>query len=121
MIEFTFRSCVGFGEKQRILGVAAKNQLITNLTNTVYDFKRFIGRKAVDPICKDMASRRTYQVVPTDFGRAGVCVNYLGSERVFSMEQVAAMLLTKLKQTTEHAIGTKVSDCVISVSDRSSS
>jgi len=108
---------VGFGEKQRVLGVPAKNQLITNLNNTVYDFKRFIGRRFNDPIVAQMASGRTYQVVPTEHGHAGVSVNYMGAEKVFSMEQIGGMLLTKLKQTTEQAIGTKVSDCVISVSD----
>ena len=42
-------------------------------------------------------------------------VNYLGEEHVFSPEQVTAMLLTQLKKTTEDAIGSKVTDVVVSV------
>jgi len=108
-------SCVAFNDTQRILGVAAKNQLVTNIKNTVFDFKRFIGRKSDDPLCKELGKGKPYKVVPTQSGLAGVEVNYLGRNQVFSFEQISAMLFTKLKQTTEHAIGTKVSDCVVSV------
>lgn len=43
------RSCVAFSGKNRILGVAAKNQMVTNMKNTVYGFKRLLGRKYNDP------------------------------------------------------------------------
>ena len=43
-------------------------------------------------------------------------VNYLGESQVFSAEQIAAMMFTKLKEITEHALKIKVNDCVISVS-----
>lgn len=40
---------------------------------------------------------------------------YLEEEKVFSIEQVSAMLLTKLKETAEAALKKQVADCVISV------
>lgn len=43
-------------------------------------------------------------------------VHYLDEDHVFSPEQITAMLLTKLKDTSEIALKTKVNDCVISVS-----
>ena len=43
-------------------------------------------------------------------------VNYLGESQVFSAEQITAMMFTKLKEITEHALKIKVNDCVISVS-----
>lgn len=41
---------------------------------------------------------------------------YMEEEKVFSIEQVTAMLLTKLKETAEHALKKPVADCVVSVS-----
>ncbi|XP_076862024.1 heat shock 70 kDa protein 4b isoform X2 [Brachyhypopomus gauderio] len=48
-------------------------------------------------------------------GTAGIKVTYMGEEKVFSIEQVTAMLLTKLKETAEGALKKPVADCVISV------
>lgn len=44
---------------------------------------------------------------------------YMEEERIFSIEQVAGMLLTKLKETAESALKKPVADCVISVSSSS--
>jgi molecular chaperone DnaK (HSP70) len=92
---------------------------VTNLKNTIFDFKRFIGRKYDDPASQNLAANKPYAVVPTSTGGTGVEVSYLGKSTVFSIEQITAMLLTKLKETTETALQTKVSDCVISVSHNS--
>lgn len=46
-------------------------------------------------------------------------VHYLEEDKVFTIEQVTAMLLTKLKETSESALKKPVVDCVISVSDSS--
>lgn len=43
-------------------------------------------------------------------------VMYMEEEKVFSIEQVTAMLLTKLKETAENALKKPVADCVVSVS-----
>lgn len=44
-------------------------------------------------------------------------VRYLNQDKVFTIEQMTSMLLTKLKETSEHALKKPVVDCVISVSD----
>jgi heat shock protein len=109
---------VAFGEKQRILGVAAKNQLVTNIKNTVYSFKRLLGRPFEDPEVQAIAPQFPYQLVKDPkFGGVSVKVRYLGQEETFTVEQITAMLFTKLKESTEIAIKAKVSDCVISVSE----
>lgn len=52
--DFSFcSSFVSFNEKNRCIGVSAKNQCITNLKNTVSTFKRFIGRKFSDPFVQN--------------------------------------------------------------------
>lgn len=108
---------MAFGEKQRILGVAAKNQLVTNIKNTVWGFKRFLGRKFSDPFVQDEIKRMPFKAVPhPQTGGVAVQVMYLGEQQIFSMEQIAAMLFTKLKETTEHSLQTKLMECVFSVS-----
>ncbi|OXA61158.1 heat shock 70 kDa protein 4L [Folsomia candida] len=109
-------STVAFGEKNRILGVAAKNQLVTNIKNTIWSFKRFLGRRFDDPYVQEEIKRMPFKVVAhPQSGGVAVQVRYLGEERVFSMEQIAAMLFTKLKETTEAGLKTRISDCVFSV------
>lgn len=112
---FVFRSCVAFGERKRIIGVAAKNQAITNLKNTIFGFKHLLGRTFDDPIVQDGFSRTPFKITRTENGGIGIVVSYLGEEKVFTPVQITAMLLTKLKETAEEGINAKVHDCVISV------
>ena len=112
----SFRSCVAFSGKNRVIGVAAKNQLVSNMKNTIYGFKRLLGRKFKDPFVQQEIKSLPYKVVETSNGNIGIVVNYLDENRTFTPEQITAMLFTKLKEISEGALKTKVNDCVISVS-----
>ncbi|XP_025830868.1 heat shock 70 kDa protein 4 isoform X2 [Agrilus planipennis] len=108
-------SYVAFSGKNRILGVAAKNQQVTNMKNTVYGLKRLLGRKFRDPHVQNEIKHFPFTVIETNNGGIGIRVNYLGEEHIFSPEQCLAMLFTKLKETSATALQTQVNDCVISV------
>lgn len=108
-------SCVAFSGKNRILGVAAKNQMVTNVKNTIHGFKRLLGRKYNDPQVQSELRFLPYKITPQTDGSIGIHVQYLGEEHVFSPEQITAMLFTKLKDISETALQTAVNDCVISV------
>ncbi|KAL1505168.1 hypothetical protein ABEB36_004790 [Hypothenemus hampei] len=108
-------SYVAFSGKNRILGVAAKNQQVTNMKNTVYGLKRLIGRKFKDPQVQQELQYLPFQLLEEKNGNIGIKVNYLNEEYVFSPEQCLAMLLTKLKDTASVALQTPINDCVISV------
>ncbi|XP_043288353.1 heat shock protein 105 kDa isoform X2 [Venturia canescens] len=108
-------SCVAFSGKNRILGVAAKNQMVTNMKNTIYGFKRLLGRKYNDPQAQRELRSLSYKTSPQPDGSIGIHVQYLGEEHIFSPEQITAMLFTKLKEISETALQTVVNDCVISV------
>lgn len=108
-------SCVAFAGKKRVLGVAAKNQMVTNMKNTISDFKRLLGRKFNDPHVQNELKTIPYRVEPRSDGGIGIRVNYLDEEQVFSPEQITAMLFTKLKETSSHALQAQVNDCVIAV------
>lgn len=106
-------SCVAFDGKKRIIGVAAKNQQVTNMKNTVGCFKRLLGRKFNDPhVQRELTSIPT-KVAPLPNGSIGFHVNYLDQEQSFTPEQLTAMLFTKLKETSTQALQAQVNDCVI--------
>ncbi|XP_067842079.1 heat shock protein 105 kDa-like [Heptranchias perlo] len=105
---------VSFVSKNRTVGVAAKSQLITNAKNTIINFKRFHGRVFNDPLIQNQKANLAYDLVPMETG-VGMKVMYMDKEQHFSVEQITAMLLTKLKETAESNLKKPVSDCVISV------
>ncbi|KAI8507700.1 Heat shock 70 kDa protein 4L [Branchiostoma belcheri] len=129
---------VSFGEKQRSIGTPAKNQMVTNYKNTVYQFKRFLGRRFQDPQVQAELQHVQFRAAEMPDGSTGMkspllrkaalfCVSglavgssyprlhYQGEEHVFSTEQVTGMILTKLKEVSEMNLKVKVVDCVISV------
>lgn len=95
--------------------MAAKNQAVTNLKNTIFGFKHLLGRPFDDPMVQQNINRAPFKLTKTKNGGIGIVVSYLGEEQTFTPEQITAMLLTKLKETAEEGIKAKVYDCVISV------
>uniref|UniRef100_A0A8C4EJD0 Heat shock protein 4a n=1 Tax=Dicentrarchus labrax TaxID=13489 RepID=A0A8C4EJD0_DICLA len=108
-------SFVSFGPRNRSIGAAAKSQVVTNCQNTVQGFKRFHGRAFTDPYIQSVKSNLVYDLAQMPSGSTGIKVMYMEEEKVFSIEQVTGMLLTKLKETAESALKKPVADCVISV------
>ncbi|XP_069366533.1 heat shock 70 kDa protein 4a isoform X2 [Paralichthys olivaceus] len=108
-------SFVSFGPRNRSIGAAAKSQVVTNCKNTVQGFKRFHGRAFSDSFIQGTKSNLVYDLAEMPSGSTGIKVMYMEEERVFSIEQVTGMLLTKLKETAESALKKPVADCVISV------
>ncbi|CAH1268175.1 HSPH1 [Branchiostoma lanceolatum] len=106
---------VSFGEKQRSIGTPAKNQMVTNYKNTVYQFKRFLGRRFQDPQVQAELQHVQFKAAEMPDGSVGMKLHYQGEEQVFSTEQIAGMMLTKLKEVSEMNLKVKVVDCVISV------
>lgn len=108
-------ACVALASKNRIIGNAAKSQIITNPKNTVHSFKKFHGRAFDDLIVQTEKPKLPYSLHKLASGNTGVKVRYLNEDKVFTIEQVTGMLLTKLKETSESALKKPVVDCVISV------
>ncbi len=92
----------------RLVGQAAKRQAITNPKNTIFSIKRFMGRKFDEvPNEKKIAP---YDVV-NENGEARVKIN----DKVYSPQEISAMVLQKMKQTAEDFLGEKVTEAVITV------
>ncbi|MDD3485356.1 MAG: molecular chaperone DnaK [Atopobiaceae bacterium] len=106
----TTPSVVGFrADGDRIVGKAAKNQAVTNPTNTVFSIKRFMGRK-IDEVESELKTV-PYDVVGGKDNRAVVKI----SGEDFTPEQISAMILSKMKADAEKYLGEPVTDAVITV------
>ena len=94
---------------ERLVGAPAKRQAITNPQNTIFSIKRFMGRKfnEVDSEIKTIP----YEVVSGENNTARVNVN----DRVYTPQEISAMILQKQKQTAEDYLGEKVTEAVITV------
>ena len=69
---FFFRSYVSFTEKQRFIGNSAKNQIITNLKNTVWGTKRLQARQFNDKQVQSEIPRLPYNVIQQENGEVGL-------------------------------------------------
>ena len=109
----TTPSIVGFTAKgERIVGLPAKNQMVTNPKNTVYSIKRFIGHRYSE--LTGEATRVPYTVV--DNGQdVRVEVTENGEQKKFSPQEISAFILQKMKKTAEDYLGEPVTEAVITV------
>ncbi|CDY46766.1 BnaA03g17100D [Brassica napus] len=108
-------SWVGFTDNERLIGEAAKNQAAVNPERTVFDVKRLIGRKFADKEVQKDRKLVPYQIVDKD-GKPYIQVKIKdGETKVFSPEEVSAMILTKMKETAEAYLGKKIKDAVVTV------
>merc|ERR1719260_50824 len=107
-------SYVAFTDSERLVGDAAKHQVASNPTNTVYDAKRMIGRRYSDKTIQKDIKLWPFEVVNKD-GKPYVKVKYQGGERTFAPEEISAMVLTKMKLVAEAYLGKKVTHAVVTV------
>ncbi len=109
----TTPSIVGFTAKgERIVGLPAKNQMVTNPKNTVYSIKRFIGHRFSE--LSGEAKLVPYKV--KDNGQdVRVEVTENGNLKEFSPQEISAFILQKMKKTAEDYLGQPVTEAVITV------
>uniref|UniRef100_A0A3B0MMB8 Heat shock 70 kDa protein n=1 Tax=Theileria annulata TaxID=5874 RepID=A0A3B0MMB8_THEAN len=108
----TTPSIVAFTDDgQRLVGVVAKRQAVTNPENTVFATKRFIGRKFDDPETKKEQSTLPYKIVRSSNNDAWI----EAQNKQYSPSQIGAYILAKMKETAESYLGRTVSKAVITV------
>jgi len=105
-------SVVAFNKNgERLVGLPAKRQAIVNPDNTVYSIKRFMGRR-YDEVEQER-KMVSYQVVPGHSGDARVEIP--SKKRVYTPQEISAMILAKLKADAEAYLGQPVTQAVITV------
>ncbi len=108
----TTPSVVGFSKTgERLIGRVAKNQSITNPTNTVFSIKRFMGRKLHDPEVELDKKLVPYNLKEASNGDVRVKID----DKEYSPPEVSAMILQKLKADAEAYLGTTITEAVITV------
>ncbi len=106
----TTPSVVGFTKGgERLVGQTAKRQAVTNPKNTVFSIKRFMGRKYSE--VKREIELVPYEVVEAKNGDAHVKIG----DKVYSPQEISAMILQKLKTDAEAYLGEEVKEAVITV------
>jgi len=110
----TTPSIVAFTKNgERIVGQAAKRQAVTNPRNTVFSAKRLIGRKYAELTDED--KKVPYAIVEAPNGDAHIQVEVGGETKVYSPQEISAMILGKLKADAEAKLGETISEAVITV------
>jgi molecular chaperone DnaK len=108
--KMTTPSIVAFVENgERKIGDPAKRQAITNPTKTIFSIKRFMG-EPYDRVGKEI-SRIPYKVVKGDNNTPRVDID----GRLYSPQEISAMVLQKMKKTAEDYLGHEVTEAVITV------
>lgn len=111
----TTPSYVAFTDRERLIGDAAKNQSSMNVTNTIFDAKRLIGRKFDESSVQSNIKHFPYKVISGEHKKPMIEVEFKGETKQFSAEEISSMVLAKMKDTAEAYVGTPVTSAVITV------
>jgi molecular chaperone DnaK len=106
----TTPSVVAFAKNgERLVGLVARRQAVTNPTNTIYSIKRFMGRRYEE--VGGEIKLVPYEVIKGPNGD----VRVKGGGQEFSPPEISAVILQKMKQTAEDYLGEKVTEAVVTV------
>ncbi|MFA6159811.1 MAG: Hsp70 family protein, partial [Parcubacteria group bacterium] len=95
---------------ERLVGLLAKRQAVTNSGNTLYSIKRLIGRGF-----EDEEVQRDLKLLPYKIIKANGGVKVAMSDKEYTPQEISAMILAKLKADAEEKLGEKIEEAVITV------
>lgn len=95
---------------ERLVGLAAKRQAVTNPENTVFSIKRLIGRSFEDEEVQRDLKAMPYKIVKANGG-----VKVKMGDKEYTPQEVSAMILSKLKADAEAKLGEEIAEAIITV------
>ncbi|KAG8791223.1 ATPase with role in protein import into the ER [Ceratobasidium sp. 428] len=107
-------SWVGFIDNERLIGDPAKHVFHTIPSQIIFDAKRLIGRDFEDPQLQEDIRHWPFKVI-NHHGRPAVEVLVRGWPKIFTPQEISAMVLGKMKETAEVYLGRPVAQAVITV------
>ena len=99
---------------ERLVGQMARRQAAKNPKMTIYAVKRLIGRTMDDPEVEHIKSLVPYEIVPMGAGERKTPGVKIG-DKVYSPQEISAMILTQMREIAEEYLGEKVDQAVITV------
>ncbi|KAK2515290.1 Hspa14 [Columba livia] len=101
---------VAFSESEEVVGLAAKQSRIRNISNTVVKVKQILGRSSGDPQAEKYIAESKCSVIEKN-GK----LQYEIDNKLINPEDVAKLIFSKMKETAQSALGSDVNDVVITV------
>ncbi|MFA6304800.1 MAG: molecular chaperone DnaK [Patescibacteria group bacterium] len=95
---------------ERLVGMLAKRQAVTNPANTLFSIKRLIGRRF-----EDEEVQRDLKTMPFKIVKSGEGVKIKMGDKDYSPQEISAMILSKLKADAEEKLGEKIEEAIITV------
>ncbi len=96
---------------ERLVGLLAKRQAVTNPENTIFSVKRLIGRRFSDPEIQKDKKLLPYEIRESSSGGVEIKMG----DKWWRPEEISAMILQKLKSDAESRLGEKIDEAVITV------
>nr|XP_039268155.1 uncharacterized protein LOC120343109 [Styela clava] len=107
-------SYVSFTKDEILIGETAKDEVSSDVENTLFQIKRLIGRSYDDPMVQADLNLWGITIID-DRNKPKIKVKCKGEEKTFCPEQISAMILKSLKRAAKDHLGKKVKDAVITV------
>jgi molecular chaperone DnaK len=96
---------------ERLVGLLARRQAVTNPKNTVFGIKRFIGHNFDEEAVQKDKGTVPFEISKSDTGSVQVKMN----DHIYRPEEISAMILSKLKADAEAKLGEKITEAIITV------
>jgi molecular chaperone DnaK (HSP70) len=106
-------SIVAFNKKNKLCGNEAKDQLINNPENTIYDVKRLIGKRYSDEIVQNYKEYFTYNITTTEDDNIIIKTDY--GKKYYTPEEISAIILSKIKNISEKYLKCDIKQAVITI------
>src|SRR3989344_9313881 len=100
---------------ERVVGVLAKRQSVTNPKNTIFQIKRFIGHSFDEPEVQKDIKAVPFETRKSENGGIEVKMTGPAGDKWYRPEEISAMILGKLKADAEAKLGVKITEAVITV------
>ena len=115
--EYTIPSVVSFVHNSILVGRPARNSMISNYNNTIYNIKRIIGRKYNDKEVEEEIKNISYKIIEDeDTGTPLIEIeNQDKTKNYYYSIEISAMILKNLKETVEKELNIRITDAVITV------
>ena len=96
---------------ERLVGLLARRQAVTNPTNTVFGIKRFIGHNFDEDAVQKDKGTVPFEIAKSESGGVSVKIG----DKNYKPEEISAMILSKLKADAEAKLGEKITEAIITV------